>query len=110
LFVNKAEFVGKMNLYVNAVDALIARSEDRASVGFILCAGRDEAVTHLTLQGIATPIAVTRYTVGEHGVLMTGEDAQITGGLEDEMEGLRRVERQVVEFAARRARELAENN
>ena len=104
------EFVGKMNLYVNAVDALIAHSEDRASVGFILCAGRDEAVTHLTLQGIATPIAVTRYTVGEHGVLMAGEDAQITGGLEDEMEGLRRVEQQVAEFAARRAHELAEDN
>jgi predicted nuclease of restriction endonuclease-like (RecB) superfamily len=106
----KAEFVGKMNLYVNAVDALIAHSEDRASVGFILCADRDEAVAHMTLQGIATPIAVTRYTVGEHGVLMTGEDAQITEGLEDEMEGLRRVEQQVTEFAARRARELAENN
>jgi hypothetical protein len=106
----KAEFVGKMNLYVNAVDALIAHSEDRASVGFILCANRDEAVAHLTLQGIATPIAVTRYTVGEHGVQMTGEDAQVTEGLEDEMEGLRRVEQQVTEFAARRAHELAENN
>jgi len=104
------EFVGKMNLCVNAVDALIAHSEDRASVGFILCTGRDEAVAHLTLQGIATPIAVTRYTVGEHGVLMTGEDPQVTEGLEDEMEGLRRVEQQVAEFAARRAHELAENN
>jgi predicted nuclease of restriction endonuclease-like (RecB) superfamily len=104
------EFVGKMNLYVNAVDALIAHSEDRATVGFILCADRDEAVAHLTLQGIATPIAVTRYTVGEHGVLMTGEDPQVTEGLEDEMEGLRRVEQQVAEFAARRAHELAENN
>lgn len=30
--------------------------------------------------------------------------------LEDEMEGLRRVEQQVAEFAARRAHELAENN
>jgi len=106
----KAEFAGKMNLYVNAVNALIAHEEDRATVGFILCADRDEAVAHLTLQGIATPIAVTRYTVGEHGVLMTGEDAQVTEGLEDEMEGLRRVEQQVTEFAARRAHELAENN
>jgi len=106
----KAEFAGKMNLYVNAVNALIAHEEDRATVGFILCADRNEAVAHLTLQGIATPIAVTRYTVGEHGVLMTGEDAQVTEGLEDEMEGLRRVEQQVTEFAARRAHELAENN
>jgi predicted nuclease of restriction endonuclease-like (RecB) superfamily len=104
------EFAGKMNLYVNAVDALIANEDDRSTVGFILCAGRNEAVAHLTLQGIATPIAVTRYTVGEHGVQVAGEDAQITVGLEDEMEGLRRVERQVAEFAARRAHELAEDN
>jgi len=106
----KAEFAGKMNLYVNAVNALIAHEEDRATVGFILCAGRNEAVAHLTLQGITTPIAVTRYTVGEHGVLLAGEDAQITEGLQEEMEGLRRVEKQVAEFAARRARELAQDS
>ncbi len=103
----KAEFAGKMNLYVNAVNELIAHDEDRATVGFILCTGRDEAVAHLTLQGIATPIAVTRYTVGARGVLMADEESQITEGIENEMEGMRRVERQVTEFAARRARELA---
>ncbi|MGE5700880.1 MAG: PDDEXK nuclease domain-containing protein [Arthrospira platensis] len=103
----KAEFAGKMNLYVNAVNELIAHDEDRATVGFILCAARDEAVAHLTLQGISTPIAVTRYTVGERGVLMADEKSQITKGIEDEMESMRRVEQQVAEFAARRARELA---
>jgi len=106
----QAEFAGKMNLYVNAVNELVAHDEDRATVGFILCAGRNEAVAHLTLQGIATPIAVTRYTVGDHGVLLAGPgDVQITEGLEEEMEGLRRVEQQVAEFAARRARELAKS-
>lgn len=104
----QAEFAGKMNLYVNAVNELVAHDEDRATVGFILCADRNEAVAHLTLQGIATPIAVTRYTVGEHGVLMAGEDAQITEGLEEEMEGLRRVEQQVAEYTARRAHELTD--
>jgi predicted nuclease of restriction endonuclease-like (RecB) superfamily len=106
----RAEFAGKMNLYVNAVNALIAHDEDRATVGFILCTDRDEAVAHLTLQGIVTPIAVTRYTVGERGVQMTGEEAQVTEGIEDEMEGMRRVEQQVAEFAARRARELADSS
>jgi predicted nuclease of restriction endonuclease-like (RecB) superfamily len=103
----QAEFAGKMNLYVNAVNELIAHDEDRATVGFILCTDRNEAAAHLTLQGISTPIAVTRYTVGEQGVLMTGEEAQITEG---EMEGMRRVEQQVAEFAARRARELVEGS
>ncbi|MFZ1925411.1 MAG: PDDEXK nuclease domain-containing protein [Solirubrobacteraceae bacterium] len=106
----QAEFAGKMNLYVNAVNKLIAHDGDRATVGFILCAGRNEAVAHMTLQGIATPIAVTRYTVGAWGVLMANEESQITEGIEREMEGMRRVEQQVAEFAARRARELAEGS
>jgi predicted nuclease of restriction endonuclease-like (RecB) superfamily len=106
----RAEFAGKMNLYVNAVNALIAHDEDRATVGFILCTDRDEAVAHLTLQGIITPIAVTRYTVGDRGVQMTGEEAQVTEGIEEEMESMRRVEQQVTEFAARRARELADSS
>ncbi|HTC58696.1 MAG TPA: PDDEXK nuclease domain-containing protein [Solirubrobacteraceae bacterium] len=106
----QAEFAGKMNLYVNAVNKLIAHDGDRATVGFILCAGRNEAVAHMTLQGIATPIAVTRYTVGARGVLMANEESQITEGIEREMEGMRRVEQQVAEFAARRARELAEGS
>jgi predicted nuclease of restriction endonuclease-like (RecB) superfamily len=106
----QAEFAGKMNLYVNAVNALIAHREDRPTVGFILCAGRDEAVAHLTLQGISTPIAVTRYTVGKRGVLMAGEEAQVTEGIEEEMVSMRRLEQQVAEFTARRARELAEGS
>lgn len=105
----RAEFAGKMNLYVNAVNELIAHDEDRATVGFILCTGRDEAVAHLTLQGISTPIAVTRYTIGEQGVLMAGEEAQVTEGVDEEMEGMRRVEQRVAEFTARRARELVDN-
>jgi predicted nuclease of restriction endonuclease-like (RecB) superfamily len=63
----RAEFAGKMNLYVNAVNELIGHDEDHATVGFILCTDRNEAAAHLTLQGISTSIAVTRYTVGDKG-------------------------------------------
>ena len=38
---------------------------------------------------------------------MTGEEAEITEGIDEEMESMRRVEQRVAEFAARRARELA---
>ncbi len=41
---------------------------------------------------------------------MADEESQITEGIADEMEGMRRVEQQVAEFAARRARELAEGS
>lgn len=103
-----AEFAGKMNLYVNAVNEIIAADDDRPTVGFILCTDRDEAVAQLTLQGIATPIAVTRYTIGRRGVQMAGEETQFTEGIAEEMESMRSVERRVTEFAARRARELGD--
>ena len=105
----RAEFAGKMNLYVNAVNELVAQETDRATVGFILCTDRDKTVAQLTLQGIATPIAITRYTIGKQGVRMTGEEAEITEGFEAEMETMRRVEQRVAEFAARRAKELADS-
>jgi hypothetical protein len=41
---------------------------------------------------------------------MVNEESQITEGIEREMEGMRRVEQQVAEFAARRARKLAEGS
>lgn len=102
----KAEFAGKMNLYVNAVNELIAHEDDRATIGFILCTDRNEAVTHLTLQGIDTPIAVTRYTASKRGFHAVGGKPQMTDGLGDEMKGMRRVERQLARYTVRRAREL----
>ena len=38
---------------------------------------------------------------------MTGEEAEITEGIDEEIESMRRVEQRVAEFAARRASELA---
>jgi hypothetical protein len=61
------------------------------------------------LHGIATPIAITRYTIGKHGVQITGEETAITHGIEDEMKSMRRVEQRVAEFTARRANELADS-
>ncbi len=105
----RAEFAGKMNLYVNAVNELIAQDTDAATIGFILCTDRDKTIAQLTLHGIATTIAVTRYTTGKQGIEMTGEEAQITEGIETEMQSMRRVEQRVAEFAARRTQQLVDN-
>jgi hypothetical protein len=59
--------------------------------------------------GIAMPIAITRYGIGEQGVEMTGEEAEITEGIEEEMKSMRHVEQRVAESAARRASELAQS-
>jgi hypothetical protein len=38
----KPEFAGKMNFYLSAVDDLLRRSEDQASLGLILCKERNK--------------------------------------------------------------------
>lgn len=102
----KPEYAGKMNLYVNAVDELVAREGDKPTVGFILCTGRRETEARMTLRGMANPLAIGRYVVGAQGVEPCGEPVDATSGLEEELASLARVERQVTRFAARRASEL----
>jgi predicted nuclease of restriction endonuclease-like (RecB) superfamily len=102
----KPEYAGKMNLYVNAVDALVARPGDKPTVGFILCTGRHETEARMTLRGMANPLAIGRYVVGVKGVEPSEEPVDGTGGLEEELASLAQVEQQIGRFAARRAAEL----
>ena len=58
------EHLGKLNFYVNAVDALLRRPEhgDGSSIGILLVADRDDVVVEYALRGIGTPLAVSTYT------------------------------------------------
>jgi predicted nuclease of restriction endonuclease-like (RecB) superfamily len=67
----KPEFAGKMNFYLNAVDELERQEHDEATIGLVLCPGRNKTVTQWALRGIESPVAVARYTTGE--VTMTDE-------------------------------------
>lgn len=100
-------FVGQINLYVNAVDERVAHPDDKPTIGIILCASRDEAVTRLTLYGIQAPIAVATYRLGEG---TTGRDsfpAEISAKTRDELEEIKAVEDDLRRFATRKVRELA---
>ncbi len=48
----KPEFAGKMNFYLNAVDALERQPEDEPSIGLVLCPGRNKTVTEWALRGV----------------------------------------------------------
>ena len=61
----KPEFAGKMNFYLNAVDELERQEGDEATIGLVLCPGRNKTVTEWALRGVATPVAVARYTTGD---------------------------------------------
>ncbi len=54
----KAEFAGKMALYLNAVDAQLRRGDDAESIGLILCTNHNETVAKFALHRSGAPIAV----------------------------------------------------
>jgi predicted nuclease of restriction endonuclease-like (RecB) superfamily len=57
----KPEFAGKMNFYLSAVDDLLRRSEDQASLGLILCKERNKLVVEYALRDMSTLMGVAEY-------------------------------------------------
>jgi predicted nuclease of restriction endonuclease-like (RecB) superfamily len=58
----KAEYAGKMNLYLAAVNRQIKEPEDNASIGIILCRSRDKGTAEYALSDMQKPIGVASYT------------------------------------------------
>lgn len=57
----KAEYVGKMNLYLSLLDKLEKGETENNSIGIILCADKDHVDVEITLQDINKPISVAEY-------------------------------------------------
>lgn len=61
----KPEFAGKLNFYINAVDAGIKRIDDNPTVGILLCKTPNETVVRYALKGIQTAMGVSEYQIAE---------------------------------------------
>lgn len=59
----KPEYVGKMNLYLEALDREVKRENENASVGVILCANKDDEVVEFALSRSLSPTLVSEYTL-----------------------------------------------
>lgn len=94
------EHAGKLNFYVSAVDEQLADEHDAPSIGILLCATRDEAVTEMTLRGISSPIAVARWKTGSE--LTLTEEPTISPGMRVELREMREVEAELTAFTTRR--------
>ena len=55
------EHVGKLNFYLGAVDAQVRSSDDRATIGILLCRRRNRIVAEYALSGLAKPIGVAEF-------------------------------------------------
>lgn len=100
----KPEHVGKMNLYLNAVDDKLRHEDDGESVGIILCTGHDETVARVALQGVDAPIGVSTYTTG--GDRRSGADRGPRSDVAGELTGLPEDSERLEEFVARRVPQL----
>ena len=59
----KAEYTGKMNLYVSAVDDLLRKEHDNATIGMVLCKSKNKTIAEYALRNVSTPIAVSTHTL-----------------------------------------------
>lgn len=59
------EFVGKMNFYLAAADDLLRHSDDRPSIGLIICKTKDQVVAEYALWNTTTPIGISEYKLAE---------------------------------------------
>lgn len=59
----KPEYVGKINLYLEALDREIKKENENPSVGVILCASMDDEVVEFALSRSLSPTMVSEYNL-----------------------------------------------
>lgn len=57
----KPEYVGKINLYLEALDREVKKDNENPSVGIILCASKDDEVVEFALSRSLSPTMVSEY-------------------------------------------------
>jgi predicted nuclease of restriction endonuclease-like (RecB) superfamily len=57
----KAEYIGKMNLYLSLLDKLEKGENENHSIGIILCADKDHLDVEIALQDVNKPIGAAEY-------------------------------------------------
>jgi predicted nuclease of restriction endonuclease-like (RecB) superfamily len=57
----KPEYAGKLNFYVNIIDAQIKMSAHNPTIGVLLCKTPNDMVVKYSLHGIQTPLGVAEY-------------------------------------------------
>ena len=61
----KAEYAGKLNLYLSALDEYVKNPDENPSIGIILCHDKDEKIVRFSFRGITTPMGVATYKTAD---------------------------------------------
>ena len=57
----KPEFVSKLNFYISAVDDLVKSTEDKPTIGLLLCRTKSNKKAEFSLHGITQPMGIAQY-------------------------------------------------
>ena len=57
----KPEFVSKLNFYISAVDDLVKFTEDKPTIGLLLCRTKSNKKAEFSLRGITQPMGIAQY-------------------------------------------------
>ncbi len=86
------EFAGKLNFYLNAIDAQIKHPDDQPTIGILLCKTPNKVVVEYALKNMSQPLGVAEYQLTHaipeelRGELPTIEELEVE--LEKEVETL----------------------
>jgi hypothetical protein len=58
----KPEYLGKLSFYLEALDRDVKKPHENASIGIILCKGKDDEVVEYSLSRTLSPAAIADYT------------------------------------------------
>jgi len=61
----KAEFAGKMNLYLSAVDDTLKTELENPTIGLLLCKSKSEIIAEYALRGMTQPIGIAEYEINK---------------------------------------------
>ena len=56
------EFLGKLNFYLTAIDKLVKETDDKSTIGILLCKNKNNVVVDFALQDIRKPMGVSEFT------------------------------------------------
>lgn len=59
----KPEFTGKLNFYINTINTQLKGTNDKPTIGILLCKTPNETVVKYSLQGIETPMGIADYKI-----------------------------------------------
>ena len=61
----KAEYAGKLNFYLSAVDETLKTKEDNPTIGILLCKERNKIEAEYALRGMSQPIGVAEFKLSK---------------------------------------------